>query len=231
MPAAGPVAHQVGAPCWQAGGHPPAPLPCCAQTLLESPLGLAERLPCDSADTAAAPASQASLRRATSMQALGSNAGGCASLSSSSTGSGGCLRSPSLPTVLEQGDAEGPAALLPVQRGCAAPQLLPAARAPQHAGLPPRRCHSESALAALEEQQRQQHEQAGGFGGQHRPLWLSRELQPPPKQHGWGSCSPAPLQDLACRQVCASLAAEYGRQHGGQDPPAGLADVIEAELR
>lgn len=212
----------------------PRPAPCLAQALLGSPLGLVQRLPCASAvPSHAAAQTQAPLRRAASMQALASGgAGGCVSpFSGGGRGDGACLPGPCLPTVQELEEGAGQACLLPVHRNDEAvpPPPLPAAAAPQHAGPPPRRCHSDTALIFLEQQQ--QLEQAAGCGRRLRPLWLAQQLQPAPEQRGWGVCSPARLQDLACRQLCASLAAEYARQHGGGRLPAGLAEAIEAELR
>ncbi|KAL4421568.1 hypothetical protein ABPG75_010859 [Micractinium tetrahymenae] len=205
------------------------------QSLVESPLGLLGRLPCASAApaaAAAAPRPQAPLRRAASMQAVGSSAlGGLAGSSSAggaSRSSSELVCSPRLPPVAEQEEA-GASAMLPAQRGWEAPQPPPAAATPQSAGLLPRRCQSDTALAALEQRQRQQ-DREEGRGWRRRPLWLAQQLQAPQEPRGWGVCSAASLQDLACRQLCASLAAEYRRQHGGGRLPAGLVEAVETEL-
>lgn len=201
------------------------------QTLLESPLDLVQRLPCAPAAAAAAataPQPQAALRRAASMQALGSGPGGFAGHGDGGRGLGECQRSPSLPAVLEQEEGEGLAAAHPLHSRCAAPLQSPPAAVPQPPGPPPRRCASDSALTLLDSQQRRCQQ---GQAGRPRPPWLALQLQALPEPRGWGAVSPATLQELACRQLCASLAAEYHKQHGGGPLPTGLAEAVEEELR
>lgn len=187
--------------------------PTCAltlQTLTTSPLGLLQRLPCAPPAPALTP-----LRRATSMQALScagpsSPASGCSSPFAPRRGSHGTLpRAPSLPAVQEHQPAPQQLAAPPNPR----PARLPAS------GLPPRRSQSDTALAQL--QQRAE---------QRQPLWLA-EREPRPPQ-GWGVCSAASLQDLACRQLCASLVQRYQQQCGaGKCLPLELVLAVEEELR
>jgi hypothetical protein len=198
---------------------------------VKSPLNLLARLPCAPAiphhhhHQQQPPQQQPGLRRIASMQALSSSTS-CLSSSPPSSlslhrpGSHGALpRAPSLPAVAEHSAEQS---LAPVQ------QLPPAwlqggsSSSEQQALKPPRRCHSDTALADLQLQQQQQRE---------RPQWLAQLLHQPRRTEGWGVCSAASLQDIACRQLCATLAAQYQQYHGGKQLPLGLVEAVEAELR
>ena len=201
---------------------PPLPL----QTLLKSPLDLLASLPC--VDVAPAEQRQAlpALRRVASMQALSSvgssSDGGTPTTPTRARGSRASLhRPPSLPAVHEHSPTgaagHASAAAAPPPQLQQQEQVEPPCR-----GALPRRSHSETALSELQRAQRD---------GRRRPLWLAQLLQAPQAPQGWGLRSPAPLQDLACRQLCASLAAQHAQQLGGGQGPPGLAQAVEEELR
>lgn len=124
-------------------------------------------------------------------------------------------RAPSLTTVHEHA-ADG----VPEQQAPAAQLQHQAAASPAGTLRPPRRCHSETALAGMQQGQ-----------GQVRPQWLAQLLHQPVRAEGWGLTSAASLQDIACRQLCATLVRQYGEQHGGRGLPPGLVQAVEAELR
>ena len=212
----------------------PLPLPAaCLQTLVKSPLNLLARLPCAPATTyphrqQQQAQQQPGLRRIASMQALSSAS--CLSSSPPAAGSlhrpgshGALPRTPSLPAVAEHSAEQPP----PVQHQQLAPAWLQgsSSSSEQQALKPPRRCQSDSALADLQLQQLQQQQQ------RERPQWLAQLLHQPRRAEGWGLCSAASLQDVACRQLCATLAAQYQQHHGGKQLPLGLVEAVEAELR
>lgn len=195
-----------------------APLP--LQTLLSSPLRLLEQLPCG---PAAAPPQQ--LRRSVSMQALcGSNPHSLAA--GGRRGShGSMLRPPSLPAVQEH--SVGPSQL---------PQLWQLSQPPQQQqqqvepapSRPPRRSQSDGALVELQRR-------TWARERCQEPLWLAQLLHQPRPPEGVGVCSAATLQDLACRQLCASLVAAppggAGAGGGGQRLTPGVVAALQAELR
>lgn len=197
------------------------------QTLVQSLLRLLEQLPRGPASAQQAQQAQLQpLRRTASMQALsvcdpGSPLGSAAGVRRQ--GSHASLpRPPSLPAVSEH---------QPQHSGLAHAESAPVLPAVQEQGeqraagrRPPRRSQSETALAQLAQQQR--------LGRLSRPLWLAELLRPQRPPEGWGLCSAASLQELACRQLCASLVQRYCQQQGGgRRLPPGLVAAVEAELR
>ena len=224
------------------------------QTLLDSPLGLLRHLPC-----AAPSAPPPHLRRAASMQTLRIRSGSGGSIDGSGSGSGsppycvcgspysdsGALpHVPSLAAVQEHqpvlaGGGGGlghhsssaphlPSAAAPAaaadrqqQSGGSLPpcSLSCISRRRPCGSLPPRRSHSDSALCLLPRQTKPQR-------------WLAELSRQPRPPTGWGLCTAATLQDVACRALCASLVQRWQEQHGGRRQlPASLVQAVEMELR
>ena len=197
------------------------------QTLLSSPLRMLELLPCG---PAAPPPQQ--LRRSVSMQALSDGSGGVGGTEGGRSsglrascarrgGHGAMPRPPSLPAVQEH---SAPVTDLPQQLALPPPPS-PQQQAEAGPGRRPRRSQSDGALAEL-----QRLPQAAR---QQRPLWLAQLLRQPRPPEGVGVCSAATLQDLACRQLCASLVAATPGSGGGggQRLTPGLVAALQVELR
>jgi hypothetical protein len=157
--------------------------------------------------------------RAAPVRALGS--GGA-------VGGGLLAGGPSLATVLEHGGEQGPPPSLfahPSQQQQQQQQQDgegegPAPCGPPGLGRGPRRSASEPSLAEVQ----------AARCARDRPRWLAQALAPRPPPRGFGLASAAPLQDLACRQLCAALAAQCGGRQGGRGLPAGAAEALVQEL-
>ena len=203
------------------------------QTLLDSPLGLLRHLPC-----AAPSAPPAHLRRAASMQALSIRSGSGGSSDGSGSGSpphsvcgspysdsGALPLVPSLPAVQEHQPVLAGSGGGLGHHSSSAPHMPSAAAAAadrqQQSGgsLPPRRSQSDSALCLLPRKAQPQR-------------WLAELSRQPRPPTGWGLCTAATLQDVACRALCASLVQRWQEQHGGRRQlPASLVQAVEKELR
>ena len=126
---------------------------------------------------------------------------------------------PSMPHILEAGSEDEAEAAAAASAASSEPPTTSTSASELALACPPRRCHSDTSLAALAA--------AGGPASNHSP-WLAQLKVARPRSRGWGLQSPAPLQHLATAAFCASVLQQARQDEGASGCGASL-DLAAAE--